>query len=760
MSEKPIRVMWLLNHSSARKFEIAILKSIGITEIFLPKNFPQDINFRSASVDYSEDKNLTITEEELDVLNQQDWYSRPSQEAWKIANRQFDICFFICHTMGFLQEVAQNFEGAAVWRTYGLDQSLSYTKLLSYFNFGNASIKKLGPRFWFGQAYEHLANQENAALNNRKIFLPLGMANTNLSNNWTGADPHILFICPDIGFNSYYQKVYEDFLRDFGDLPYKIGGAQPIKVNDPAVQGFVPQDVHERNMKESRVMFYHSQEPNHIHFHPFEAVKTGMPLLFMGGGMLDRMGGKDLPGRCATINEARSKVRRLLSGDQRLTEAIINSQKILLQAMDPDLLRPYWEFAIRRILDGLAEARDSSNRKPIERKRVAVILPEKYKGGTLRGAKLLAEALQIGSIQANAPTDVLFCHLESDIYTDEDFDDLPRLIQRRPFNWGKLSAAVARRAMRYAGDSEWEPEHDYYCVPDDGINYLCDCHLWIFVSDRFSLPLLRMRPTVLMVYDYLQRYETIISPGGDEVFLLEARNAKQVMVTTEFTRNDAINYAGVETSRVSKVPMLAPLKKGLSPIASEPHRSYFIWTTNAAPHKNQLNTLKALKIYYEELNGSLECVVTGVKSKAIKKGSLKWLSSCAALIKQSAQLQKKLKWRGHLIDNDYFSTLSDAAYLWHTAKVDNGTFSVIEAANLGVPSLSSDYPAMREIDKQFQLSIKWMDPHTPRQMAQRLKEMETEYEFLSRKLPSREQLSTQSVENLAPAYWKVISRCL
>ena len=44
-------------------------------------------------------------------------------------------------------------------------------------------------------------------------------------------------------------------------------------------------------------------------------------------------------------------------------------------------------------------------------------------------------------------------------------------------------------------------------------------------------------------------------------------------------------------------------------------------------------------------------------------------------------------------------------FLWHPATIDNGTFSVIEAAHLKVPSLSSGYPAMKEINEQYNLSL-------------------------------------------------------
>ncbi len=60
--------MWLLNHSTARKFEVAMLKRLGFQEIFLPKSFPQEVSFRSATVDYSEDANLSISADDLAVL--------------------------------------------------------------------------------------------------------------------------------------------------------------------------------------------------------------------------------------------------------------------------------------------------------------------------------------------------------------------------------------------------------------------------------------------------------------------------------------------------------------------------------------------------------------------------------------------------------------------------------------------------------------------------------------------------------------------
>jgi glycosyltransferase involved in cell wall biosynthesis len=98
--------------------------------------------------------------------------------------------------------------------------------------------------------------------------------------------------------------------------------------------------------------------------------------------------------------------------------------------------------------------------------------------------------------------------------------------------------------------------------------------------------------------------------------------------------------------------------------------------------------------------------------------------------------------------------------LWHAGRIDNGTFSVVEAAGLGVPALSSDYPAMREMNEQFSLNLAWMDASDPQAMAQAIIDMEQKHKERRAMLPTADQLASQSIERLAPAYWKAASACL
>ncbi|BCX66889.1 glycosyltransferase [Pseudomonas izuensis] len=738
-----------------------MLKSLGVKGVFTPKNYPQLPSFRSASVTYSEDQALDIPEAELKILNDQDWYGAPTVEAWGIANKYFDVAFFIVNKPEIVRNISSNFNGAILWRAYGQVQGLTHGDILNLISpdDGVYKLKGLGERFWFAQAYQNLSAKEPQWMAKRSLYLPLGMADSSILDGWVGGDKRIFFICPDIETNSYYSGVFNEFEKNFKGLPYAVGGAQSIRSSSKDVLGYVTDEEHQRNMREMRVMFYHSTELTHVHYHPFEAVRAGMPLVFMAGGMLDSLGGKELPGRCLTIKDARDKIKRILNDDWKLINSIRDAQSVLLEAMKAENCEPSWRLGFERVLTELAITKKEQALRPVKRKRIAIIVPVGYRGGSLRGTKLLAEALLEGSKQWGEPAEIVLLHLDNDeVYSPEEFSDLHKDVKVRSFNWKVLDQDAARRAMHYSGREGWEPVSGSYVVPDDGIKQLMDCDAWVVISDRLTAPLLPLRPILLMVYDYLQRYVPLLSNGADLPFIDAARSARKILVTTEFTRLDALQYAGVTEAAVSKVPMLAPLF--FNGLKKQESAGYFLWTTNLSLHKNHKNALKALKIYYEELGGKLSCHVTGVNTDVLLKSPLDHLKGLASLVKGSEKLRSKFRVLGELSEVDYTGALSKSAFLWHAGTIDNGTFSVIEAACLGVPSLSSDYPPMREIDEQFRINLTWMDSGSPRKMAQQLKYMEERHSVIRSSLPTSADFSEQSVAKLAGKYWGVVRECL
>ena len=518
-------------------------------------------------------------------------------------------------------------------------------------------------------------------------------------------------------------------------------------------------------MQTFRVMFYHSTEPNHMHDHPFEAIKNGMPLIFMAGGLLDKLGGKTLPGRCKTIKEARKKIQRILNDDWKLIESIRKSQMILLEPIKFENCIDAWRIGLDKILSNLetTQLRDAEIKANtfVKKKRIGVIIPVGYRGGTLRGAKLVAEAIFLGSQKAGEEVEVILGHLDlPDLYSDEDFLDMPIEIKLRPYKWKIIDKTTAECSILYS-KIECNLHNSYYQIPDDGINYFLDCDLLIIISDRLEHPLLPIRPYVLIVYDYLQRYENFLSQEINQKFINAAHNAEKIFVITEFTKQDALQFAKLPESKVVKLPILIPdynrINLNKNKDISNP---YFLWTTNTAIHKNHENAFKALKIYYEELSGKLKCFVSGVNTDTLLTSLCLELKSLPKILNSSPLFKKNFEILGEMSEYQYWNTLFNSEFLWHPSKIDNGTFSVIEAAFLGVPSLSSYYPAIREVDEQFYLNLMWIDAFNPMDMAQKLKKMEIEAGNRRLLLPSQKDLSNNLVENLSPQYWNIIKDCL
>lgn len=755
-------VMWLLNHSTLRRFDVAELRRAGVRRIYTPKRFPYDEGNLSASVDFSLDDALDIPPDDLALLNAQDWYDCDDEEAWAVANRYFDIAF-IAFFARQIETVLDHFDGSIVMRVFGRGGGETYSAMMREIVplRTRMRLRERAGSVWFGAAYRHLKDVEEPYLADRDCYLPAGLAGEDRSDDWRGGDAKLFFVCPRIGSAPYYRQVYDRFKKRFGDLPHVIGGAQPIAVSDPAVIGYVPREVHERNMRELRVMYYHSRERNHMHYHPFEAVRAGMPLVFMAGGLLDELGGKGLPGRCESEADAHRLIARLLHGDARSIERIRSTQRVLVEPILPETCSPDWQQGFARIVAGArATAAGGRIRRPA---RIAVIIPHLYRGGSLRGAKLLAQAIVEGSRQMGEPVTVVFGHLDDPaVYGDIDFKDLPPSVVRRPFEWKSLANDEARRALAYAGVDAGLREPTYM-VPDDGVTQFDDCALWVIVSDRLQMPLLPIKPYVLMVYDYLQRYENFLPAEWNTSFLKAQHAAERVLVTTDFSYTDARDFAGLPARQLRKVPMLVPHFDALPPgDDAVPGRSspYFVWTTNLSVHKNHANAVTALAIYYDELDGRWACRVTGPHSEQIITAKYPHLDRVAEVRAKSRGVRRNVAFLGELPDNSYRRMLANARFLWHAGRVDNGTFSVVEAAHLGVPSLVSDYPPMREIERQQSLRMAWMDPHDPEHMARALKAMETEADALRAELPDAAALAANGVERHAVAYWREVRACL
>lgn len=767
MNNKDKRVLWILNHMTLKDFEVPLLIDLGF-EVFVPKKVPHSAAECSVTISYNYDYTLTISSDELEILNNFNFYDdKIDPIIKKIINKNFAVAIFPFYIETTTQLV-EHFEGLLILRPFGLANNFTYTQITEQF-FPKGFLKKLNSiryRFWFGQAYENLSEIEHGIYKEKAIYLPIGIPEQfyKYENQWLGNDKKILFVCPKIKTSqAYYGKIYQDFKLNFGDLPYIVAGNQPDPVNEANVLGFVDQEEYIKLFLNNKVMFYHSQEKYHLHYHPLEAIVYGMPVIFMAGGLLQFIGGDDQPGLCKSIQQAREKILRIFNNDLDLISEIKTRQKeILLQFSKKYCFKKWQENFLKQIIDKNIQINKSAIKK------IAVFLPIGYRGGSLNAAKNIAKMLHLGSQKASEPVEIIFSCIANYYDLDEDFNDLVALgIQVRETEWKVISKNEVENILQYSGFQQSFKVLDCndYQIPTDQISNFHDCDKWILVSDRTDPPIAPIKDYIVIVYDYLQRYiPEIMNAINFNSLLHTVRSAKYVLTTTPSTQQDTIQFAGLSREKVLLAPIeFNPFIKDIRPFKQT--KKYFIWPTNLSIHKNHLNAFKGLLIYYEQLEGRLECIVTGVdtdyfnntKSEKFKDN---YIDLILSFLNRHSILKEKVKFMGNLPQSNYVDYIGQAEFLFHPTVMDNGTFSVIEAAYYNVPTLSHNYPAMSYINNKFNLNINFCNMVNPSEIAKNLYFMEKNVNNVKERLPAQTDLLRFSYENLALDYWNFIRELL
>ena len=406
------------------------------------------------------------------------------------------------------------------------------------------------------------------------------------------------------------------------------------------------------------------------------------------------------------------------------------------------------------------------------------MLPIPYKGGSLRAAKNIAKSIAYQSRKRNDDIQVVFSHVKDDIYdVNLDFLDLvEENITLRETEWKVFPKEDLQAAASILELDEGNIAFDEFCLPTDGANDFNDCDLWVIISDRLPAPLFTLKNNAFVVFDYIQRYIPEIF-GDTEIiwdkqvacFMASLRNSSKVFVTTPSTQQDLISYAGVEEYKTHLLDVVfQPLEFDGTIKHIDIPEKYIIWTTNASMHKNHLNAFKGYEIYLQDYGGTNNLVITGADTEVFDPtvdleddnpfSSLSHVKMIRKKLDKNKYLADRIHIMGNVSDRVFTSLLKKAQYLWHPSLYDNGTFSVLEAAYLGVPSLSARYPAMEYFDKKFKLSLNFFDPRNPVEMADSLNEMDNSARSIL--LPKKTTLLRSGWKNLSAKIYEQITALL
>ena len=400
-------------------------------------------------------------------------------------------------------------------------------------------------------------------------------------------------------------------------------------------------------------------------------------------------------------------------------------------------------------------------------KKIAVFLPVKYQGGVLRGVKNIVKMLAVGSQRCGDDVIIVLSILKDAYDVSRDFADilLYKNVRIRETVWETLDHDSVEMVFEFAKINQRKNIYPFYSVPNDMINCFYDCDYWLLITDRTDYPILPLREYCIVPYDYIQRHVNFGAKFSFISFIQNVRGAKNVFVTTPQTRTDCSFFCGIDINRVHLLDIECDFDScNIGKKKNENFKNYILWISNAAIHKNHMAALQALQFYYEEENGSLPVIIIGTgmdsfnyknRNDYINADNCGYIEECRAFIKNSV-LKDKMEFNGFVTDYKRNELLYNARFLLHPVKVDNGTFSVIEAAYMGVPSLSNDYPQMRFLDEKFKLNLGFADFDNPRNTAKLIKYYENNYKSIVERLPQVSYLESFAPDKLAEDYYRKV----
>lgn len=756
-----IRILYLSNHITLSKFEIPMLQKMGY-EVYMPKKPPFDISCR---VDWALDKTLSIPQRDLDILNKTDFYLEPITKCQvDIINQYFAIAFPV-PIIQSMKNIFNHFQGVICLRSFGTD--CTYTEYLTM-GLGTASwgqIKQLGTRFWFGAGYESIIESEGDFLKDKSLFMPLGFPDAAVNDRWVGGGKKILFPCPKINTLPYFKNMYNNFKRDFKGIPYAISGVQPVPVKeDPNVLGFLSNDQYVKMFTTASCMFYYSKLKTHVHYTPFEAVCWGLPLLYLKDGLIDTIGGQDLPGRCKNINEVRRKAIRLIKGDKRLAQKLRESQRVLLDVFTEEYCEKHWKKAMKILESHIPKnTHEPLNVCGHREKRICVVLPISHTDRVLYSTINLIKALVLGARECKDSVKFVFAYEKMDnTITDKYLNQLKTWdVLVRTFEWEMLNHSQFNTFIAIHGILVNSTSIDRQFVPNDGNSYFRDCDFLIFAHGNVPNPAFIPIPYAVMIHHYTQR----IIP---QMYSLEADNAflnfchgSTFTLTTAPVKEHAVQYGLLPKERVHEIPVLVDKVSISSHVSSKTakNQKYFVWKITGNINEKHKMVLKALHNYYLR-GGKLQCHIIGENVNPLHKtykGTLdEYQLAIRHLLQSKSELKKNIAVLGYVQDQEYVNLIQNAAFILFPCYTDADYYTCFDAAYLSVPTLSSYHLGMKYLDQYFNLGINFFNSSDEDAFVKILLEAENNLEILKDSLPARDALENLTVSS-SNVYLKLYS---
>lgn len=399
--------------------------------------------------------------------------------------------------------------------------------------------------------------------------------------------------------------------------------------------------------------------------------------------------------------------------------------------------------------------------------KLAIYLPNFYLGGIFKALKSMVTFLMRGSKEEKL-TIYVFLHNKFLEHSTLSFEVDTNNVYILPYTElvaSKEVVANIRKTQRRYDDSLLT--YDNYIIPIHPTVDTSRMDAWLWLTDRLSLPIAPLVRFGIVPFDFIQRYVPGIIDHADwliwlKVSLSNLQNADYVYCTSPSTRQDAISYVGIAPNKVKLLPVEVKLPN--ITFHHQPSKDYILWISNASPHKNHVFTFKALNAFYQRYPNALPTKMIGASinlfSPLNNTLNHSYHIECREILHQSGLFNKKIFIEDYVPDQAYAAYIYNASCLLHSVINDNGTSTFVDACYYRVPTLSSDYPAMRYFSELFDIPLIYFNKNDVENFIAQLNYMLAHIDELSTKLPSKESLLKLTHTDIAAEYWSIYKSTL
>jgi glycosyltransferase involved in cell wall biosynthesis len=231
------------------------------------------------------------------------------------------------------------------------------------------------------------------------------------------------------------------------------------------------------------------------------------------------------------------------------------------------------------------------------------------------------------------------------------------------------------------------------------------------------------------------------------------KKAKVIATVSHFSKADIENHYSLKGKKIDVLPNAArsifvPLSLEEKVAVKERHtegREYFIYTGAIHPRKNLLNLLKAFSLFKKRQRSNWKLVLAG---------RMAWKNDAFLGLLKTFKYRHDVVLTGY-VPEEQLTHLMGAAYaLVYPSLFEGFGLPVLEAAQSGVPVLTSANSAMQEIAGEGAL---YFDPSDPSSMADALMRIYKDEHLRSQLIPKgKERTKNFNWDDTASKMWQCI----